>query len=280
LQRVDADTEPARDHRRALTAGAVPLIITAVTVALLLVIDLLSFKRVATDADVGVYNAAAMLAHVPYFLLQAAAIVVLPSVAAARESTDLGKVISRALGTTIALLALPTAVLVAVGDAVLADIFGTTFSASGTAVAGIAVATAGVTIHATFVSIDAGLGRLREAVAISVTGVVALAVAVSFAGSGSDIQGAAWAAAAVCGTLGLVHAVLVTARTRAAPSAATLAAVGVSIAFAYVAHLVVDSIALLFALILVGGLAYLALLVPLGLLHLRAPAVNSPKADA
>ncbi|MBC7644662.1 MAG: oligosaccharide flippase family protein, partial [Thermoleophilia bacterium] len=74
---------------RTLISSAMPIVVTATGVTLLMVVDIIAFKSVATKPDVGLYTAAASLAHIPYFLLQAASFVLLPSVAAAAAGPGL-----------------------------------------------------------------------------------------------------------------------------------------------------------------------------------------------
>ena len=68
---------------RALLRTSAPLVGVAALVAALLSVDLLAFKRVGTATDAGRYAAAAAIAHVPFFLLRSAPLVVMPAVAAA-----------------------------------------------------------------------------------------------------------------------------------------------------------------------------------------------------
>jgi O-antigen/teichoic acid export membrane protein len=197
---------------RSLFNAAVPMVITATMITLLMVIDLLAFKRVGASREVGIYLAAGTLAHVPYFLLQSSALVLLPRVASAPDIARKARVARGVLSDSVVLLALPTALLVAIGDRLVPMIFGEAFHSDAIVVAPLAVATAAVTLHAAFVAIDAALGRMREAVGIGCVGAAALAVAVTISGEGSDVGGAATAAAVVCAVVAVVHGALLWSR--------------------------------------------------------------------
>ena len=114
------------DGRAALLRASAPLVGVAALVAALLSVDLLAFKRVGTATDAGRYAAAATIAHVPFFLLRSAPLVVMPAVAAALavaatapERTlpePVRAEIRHGVGDAVVLLALPTALIVALGD--------------------------------------------------------------------------------------------------------------------------------------------------------------------
>ena len=93
--------------------------------ATLLSVDLLAFKRVGTPTDAGRYAAAATIAHVPFFLLAPPgswSCPRLPRRSRRRRGprthaprTRAGRDPTR-VGDTVVLLALPTALIVALGD--------------------------------------------------------------------------------------------------------------------------------------------------------------------
>jgi hypothetical protein len=84
-------------------------------------------------------------------------------------------------------------------------IFGRSYAGYPPVVLPLAIATAAVTLHATYVNIDAGIGRLRTAVALGLGGVVCLGGAVLAVAHGAEVDRAAWAAAAVAVALAVVH---------------------------------------------------------------------------
>lgn len=190
---------------RELVRSAVPLVAGATIVTLLLSVDLLAFKRVGNAVDIGRYGAAATIGHVPFFLLASATFVLLPGVAAARDAAQRQQVVRRGLGDAVTMLALPTALLVALGDRALPLIFGASYELDGAVVAPLAIATAAITLHSLALAVESGLGSPRVSVLLGLAGVVAVAIAATLGGTGSDAAGAASATALATSALALVH---------------------------------------------------------------------------
>ena len=165
--RAGADIAPVRARMRRLFP---PVAATSVAVTAFFVVDVFAMSSVlGGDAPaVGVYVAYGAIAHVPFFLLQAASVAMVPAIAAAaaRQSA-----IRRTLTDTVVLLAGPTALLVTAGDAAARVVFGTAYDTSGLVVAPLALATAAVTLIAGFVGVDVALARLRSTLLIAAGGV-------------------------------------------------------------------------------------------------------------
>jgi O-antigen/teichoic acid export membrane protein len=216
-----ASTGKASVTGRALLREAGPLVLVAGLVSLLLTLDLLAFKRVGTSADAGRYAAAATIAHVPFFLLRSVPIILMPAVAAAAlagsnrdpRSPRVRAEIRNGIGDAVVLLALPTALLITLGDRALDLIFGDRYAVGGLVVAPLAIATAAITLYSVFVAVEIALGRLRIAVATGVLGCLLVTVAATLGGQGSDVSRAAWAVAAAAAFAALVHSGLLWART-------------------------------------------------------------------
>jgi O-antigen/teichoic acid export membrane protein len=218
---------------RGLLREAGPLVLVAGLVSLLLTLDLLAFKRVGTNADAGRYAAAATIAHVPFFLLRSVPIILMPAVAAAAmagssrdpRSPRVRAEIRSGIGDAIVLLALPTALLITLGDRALDLIFGDSYAVNGLVVAPLAIATAAITLYSVFVAVEIALGRLRVAVATGVLGAILVTIAATLGGRGSDVSRAAWAVAAAASFAALVHAGLLWARTGRFVAMRSLAAI-------------------------------------------------------
>ena len=216
---------------RTLVREAAPLVVVAGLVSLLLTIDLFAFKRVGDPADVGRYAAAATIAHVPFFLLRSVPVMLMPAVAAAYASTretraaQVGREIQSGVGDSIVLLALPTALLITLGDRALDIIFGSQYAVDGLVVAPLAIATAAITLYSVFVAVETAFGRLRLAAAIGLFGSLLIAAAAALGGQGSDVSRAAWAVALAATVVVLVHGAFLWARTgRLVPGRAVYAA--------------------------------------------------------
>ena len=226
---------------RALLREAGPLVVVAGLVSLLLTLDLLAFKRVGTAEDAGRYAAAATIAHVPFFLLRSAPVVLMPAVAAATALGGRGRdprsphvraEIRSGVGDAIVLLALPTALLVTLGDRALELIFGESYAVAGLVVAPLALATAAVTLYSVFVAVETALGSLRIAVVTGLLGALLVTAGAAFGGSGSDVPRAAWAVAVAAVLAALLHAASLWARTGSFVPARALAAVPLAAALA------------------------------------------------
>jgi O-antigen/teichoic acid export membrane protein len=213
----------------------------AALVAALLTVDLLAFKRVGTASDVGRYAAAAAIAHVPFFLLRSAPLVLMPAVAAAAAashssghglSEPVRAEIRRGVGDSVVLLALPTALLVVLGDRALETVFGASFGVSGLLVAPLTLATAAITLFSVLVAVETAIGTLRIALVTGTVGVTLVAVAATIGGEGSDVSRAAWAVAAAATFTLLIHSVSVWARAGSFVPARAVAALAVACAVA------------------------------------------------
>lgn len=228
--------------KRKLLRASAPLVGVAALVAALLTVDLLAFKRVGTASDVGRYAAAAAIAHVPFFLLRSAPLVLMPAVAAAAATTShssghglsepVRAEIRRGVGDSVVLLALPTALLVVLGDRALETLFGASYGVSGLLVAPLTLATAAITLFSVLVAVETALGTLRLALVTGTVGVTLVAVAATIGGEGSDVSRAAWAVAAAATLTLLIHSVSVWARAGSFVPARAVAALAVACAVA------------------------------------------------
>jgi O-antigen/teichoic acid export membrane protein len=200
---------------RGLLRASIPLVGVAALISALLTVDLLAFKRVGTAADVGRYAAAATIAHVPFFLLRSAPLVLMPAVSAARAEMSqaafargdrVQQEIRRGVGDAIVLLALPTALLVALGDRALALVFGARYDVEELVVAPLAVATAAITMYTVLVAIETALGTLRVALTVGLLGLALVAAAAAIGGQGSNPSRAAWAVGGAAALTFVLHA--------------------------------------------------------------------------
>jgi O-antigen/teichoic acid export membrane protein len=224
--------EPSVTGRGLLHASA-PLVGIAALVSVLLTIDMIAFKRVGDDGDVGRYVAAATIAHVPFFLLRSAPPVIMAAVAAAtsRPGALRGRVrdeVRSGVADAIVLLALPTALLITLGDRALELIFGAGYGVDELVVAPLALATAAITLFTVLVAVDTALGTLRVALATGVAGSAAVAAAAAIGGQGSNPSRAAWAVALAATATLLVHGASVWARVGSLLAGRALAAVALA----------------------------------------------------
>ena len=225
---------------RSMLRASMPLVGVAALVAALLSVDLLAFKRVGTATDAGRYAAAATIAHVPFFLLRSAALVVMPAVAAALavaarapERTlpePVRAEIRHGVGDAVVLLALPTALIVALGDRALEVVFGTSYAVDGLLVAPLALATAAITLYSVLVAVETALGTLRVALVTGAIGLALIAAAAAIGGQGSNAPRAAWGVAVAATLTFVVHAAFVWARTGSFFPARAVGAVALAIA--------------------------------------------------
>ncbi|MCZ4495825.1 MAG: Membrane protein involved in the export of O-antigen and teichoic acid [Thermoleophilia bacterium] len=201
LERRPAATMPLRELRARMARAVVPIAFASIAVTAFFIVDVfaLSAELGAQSREVGIYIAYGTLAHVPFFLLQATSIAMVPAIAAAAVGAARADAIRRTLTDTVVLLAAPTLLLVTAGDAAARFVFGTDYHADSAIVAPLALATAAVTLLAGLLAVDVAIGRLRGALAIVLASVVALAVACSFAARAAEDPAAAvaWTAAAV-----------------------------------------------------------------------------------
>ena len=167
----------------------------------------------------------------PFFLLRSVPVVLMPAVAAAYAATkesraaQVGREIQSGVGDSIVLLALPTALLITLGDRALDIIFGSQYAVDGLVVAPLAIATAAITLFSVFVAVETAFGTLRLAAGIGLVGSLLIAAAAALGGQGSDVSRAAWAVALAATVVVLVHGALLWARTgRLVPGRALYAA--------------------------------------------------------
>jgi O-antigen/teichoic acid export membrane protein len=220
-----------------LLRSSAPLVGVAALVSLLLTVDLLAFKSVGSAADAGRYAAAATIAHVPFFLLRSVPIVLMPAVAARAAPSGSGEQtrqlavqneVRRGVGDALVLLALPTALLVALGDRALELVFGTRYSVDDLVVAPLALATAAITLYAAFVAVDTALGTLRASLMIGVVGSLLVAVAAAVGGQGSNVSRTAWGVAVATAVTVVAHGLILRARVGPFIPARGVAAVGLA----------------------------------------------------
>lgn len=185
--------------------AAVPLIATAAFVTLLLSLDLLGVQVGGGAHDAGLYAAAATIAHVPFFLLQSAGLVLLPGVARAVTPQARMALVRRGLTDTVVLLTFATIQVALLGTAIAEALFGARFADSAPLVAPIALATWGITMHAACAAIDSGLARLRETVLLGGLACATMFLAAWAARAHGSLPDAAGAVAAVCLLLGIAH---------------------------------------------------------------------------
>lgn len=260
---------------RGLLRASLPLIGVAALVSALLTFDLLAFKRVGTAGDTGRYAAAATIAHVPFFLLRSAQLVVMPAVAAAFAAAGLARSpsvraeISHGVGDAIVILALPTALLIALGDRLLEIVFGPSYVVEGLVVAPLTLATAAITMFAVLVAVDTALGTLRTALATGLLGLVLVAAAALVGGQGSNVSRAAWAVAVAATATFVLHAISVWMRTGPFVPARALGAVGVACGLAAATLAAPDGTFWLAASAVGASAAYAAVALSAGFLRLR-----------
>jgi O-antigen/teichoic acid export membrane protein len=274
-----AEPSGAARTARAMLRASAPLVGVAALISALLTVDLLAFKRVGTAGDVGRYAAAATIAHVPFFLLRSAPIVVMPAVAAANaaapgrrrsaRSPAVQQEIERGVGDTIVMLALPTALLVALGDRAVEVVFGASYAVDGLVVAPLALATAAITLYTVLVAVETALGTLRVALAAGVLGLVLVATAAAVGGQGSNASRAAWAVAIAATLTFLLHAISVWSRTGSFVPRRAFAAVALACAVGTVTLAAPSGEWWLATTVLAACTAYGVVAVRVGLMRLR-----------
>lgn len=156
--------------------GVIPVSLVSIAVSAYFVVDIFALSAAlgGEHEQVGVYVAFGTVAHVPYFLLQAASVVAVPALAAAAAGAARAAAVRRTMTDTIVLLAGPTLLLAVAGDAFARIVFGGAYQAEGI-VRPLVVATAAVTIIANLVAVDVAIGRLRTALLICLGGVALVA---------------------------------------------------------------------------------------------------------
>ncbi len=199
---------PDRSRRwvdSAIRRLAGPMIVSSFAVTTMLIIDVVVVRVLSSAHQTGLYAVAAVIGHVPYFLLQSSAIAVLPAIAAVAGTPALRETVRRCMSDIASLLALPTVGIAMLGDRALPLIVGPGYETPHILVAPIAIATAGITLYAALVAIDAGLDRVRGAVLIGVAGVLIFTTSVAIGTWVDGISGTAWAAAASGVAVAVAH---------------------------------------------------------------------------
>ncbi|MCW2949681.1 MAG: hypothetical protein JWN41_694 [Thermoleophilia bacterium] len=202
VRRHPAAQEPLAPVRRRMLRQVVPVALASVAVTGFFVVDVFAMSGVLGGAShaVGVYVAYGTLAHVPFFLLQATSIAMVPAIVAATGVGARSQAIRRTLTDTIVLLAGPTLILATAGDAAARVVFGHAYRVDDLVVAPLAVATSAVTIASGLLAVDIAIGRVRGALALAAAGVAGVAVAAwlaARASHGHAERDVAWAVLAV-----------------------------------------------------------------------------------
>lgn len=190
--------------RRAMLRMIGPVALVSIAITAYFVVDVFGLAAaIGGDSEqVGTYVAYGTLAHVPFFLLQATSVAMVPAIVAARSAVLRATAIRRTMTDTIVLLAGPTLLLVTAGDAAARVVFGSEYHVNGLVVAPLAIGTAAVTWMAGLVAVDVALDRLRGAMVLSALGVILVTAAARLAPEIMDdtdpASAAAWLVAAAC----------------------------------------------------------------------------------
>jgi O-antigen/teichoic acid export membrane protein len=195
-----------------MTRIALPLIVSSFSVILMLVLDVVMVRALTDAHQTGLYAAAAVIGHIPYYLLQSTALAVIPAVAAAVATGTVDATIRRCASDVMVLLSLPTLGTLLVGDRALPLVVGADYHTDELLVAPIAIATAAITLHAAFVAIDAGLDRLPGAVTIGAIGVTIFCASIAWGAHTNGIAGAAMASGVSGMLVATAHGVWLTVR--------------------------------------------------------------------
>jgi O-antigen/teichoic acid export membrane protein len=275
---LQSATPPSPATGRTLLRASAPLVGVAALVAALLSVDLLAFKRVGTSTDAGKYAAAGTIAHVPFFLLRSAPLVVMPAVAAAlaaskaterRLAGPVRAEIRHRVGDAVVLLALPTALIVALGDRALEVVFGESYTVDGLLVAPLALATGAITLYSVLVAVETALGTLRMALLTGSIGLILVAAAAAIGGQGSNASRAAWGVAAAATITFLAHAVFVWARAGSFVPPRAVVAVALAVAVGATTLAAPRGAGWIATSALAGCVAYAAVALRTGLVRLR-----------
>lgn len=216
LARVPPATAALQPVRRGMARAVLPVSLVSIAISAWFVVDVFAVSATMGEGSnqLGAYVAFGTVAHVPFFLLQASSVAIVPALAAASGTAARQIAIRRTLTDTIVLLAAPVLLLVTAGDAASRVIFGDAYAVDGLVAAPLAVATGAVTVLSALVAIDVAIGRLRVALAVNAAGVTGLAAACVVAGSrpGAGASDVAWAVVPVTLLVTLVLAVQVRRR--------------------------------------------------------------------
>jgi O-antigen/teichoic acid export membrane protein len=274
LARRPAPTGDPAPVRVRLRRHALPVSLASIAVTAYFVVDVFALSAVVGERsrELGIYVAYGTVAHVPFFLLQAASIAIVPALAAARSAGARAAAIRHTMTDTLVLLAGPTLLLATAGDAASRVVFGAEYDTSSVVTLPLALATAAVTMIANLVAVEVAIGRLRESLVVAGLGAALLAAASWQAAERVDANQAsavAWAALAASALTALVLGLLVRVRHGALlePGRA-LRGVALALVVA-LPPLLVGSDVFRMALAALLGIAWLVLVVRLGLVDLR-----------
>lgn len=271
MARRPAASGPLRPVRRRMWRDVVPIAAASVAVTAYFVVDVFALSSVVGGADreVGIYVAYGTVAHVPFFLLQAASVAMVPALAATRSAVERSGAIRRTLTDTVVLLAGPTLLLATAGDAAARVVFGSEYDTPHLVVLPLALATGAVTLLANLVAVEVAVGRLRECLAVTLGGAVVLGAACHHAATTSELPAAAavaWAALAATTAVTLLLAILVRIRHGALVESGRAAGGLLLAAVASAGPLAFGSDVARTVIAAAAGLAWLALLLRLELL--------------
>lgn len=263
--------------RARLRRHALPVSLASIAVTAYFVVDVFALSAVVGEGsrELGIYVAYGTVAHVPFFLLQAASVAIVPALAAARSADGRAAAIRRTMTDTLVLLSGPTLLLAAAGDAASRIVFGAEYHTSSVVTLPLALATAAVTMLANLVAVEVAIGRLREALVVSGVGAVLVVTAAWQAAERADVDQAsavAWAALAGSALAAIALGVLVRIRHGALLETGR-ALRGLVLALLVAAPpLVAASDVMQTALAAVFGVVWLSLIVRLRLIDLRRAA--------
>lgn len=163
-------------------AFAVPLTLFTGLVAIFLNIDLFLLKALLQDnALVGYYTAAGVVARIPYFVLSALGIVILPAVAgklAAKKSAK--QFVQDSLRYVLIILLPSAAVMSATGKPLIMLLYRSEYAAAGLPLSVLAVGTAAITLSYLFAVVVNAAGRPEFSAAVA-AGMLALSAALNLA---------------------------------------------------------------------------------------------------
>jgi O-antigen/teichoic acid export membrane protein len=201
IARVPAALEPLEPVFVRMRRAVVPLSLASIAISAWFVVDVFAVSATMGEgsAELGAYVAFGTIAHVPFFLLQATSVAIVPALAGLAVGAAQRAAIRRTLTDTIVLLAGPTLLLATAGDAAARTVFGEAFAVGGLVAAPLALATAAVTILSVLVAVSVAVGRLGPALIVNGVGIIALAGACLAVGSvpGAGASQIAWVVAPV-----------------------------------------------------------------------------------
>ncbi len=280
LTRVPAAATAIAPIRRAMLPGILPLALTSIAISAWFVVDVFAVSASFGDRSeaLGAYVAFGTVAHVPFFLLQATSVAMIPALAAAEAGAARQSAIRRTMTDTVVLVAAPVLVLMSAGDAAARVVFGADFHVDGLVAAPLALATGAVTMLAGLVAVDAAIGRLRVALVVNAAGIVALAfVCLTVGGrAGASASDIAWAVAPVTVLAAGVLALQVLRRHRALlePRRAML---GLVLATAVaIPPLAIEDDLLRTIVAVICGIVWLVAVTRLGLVDVRRGPTSDP----